>query len=108
MENMSKIRQILNNFFPKSQFFYDKFQEHHLQQWSVCAPPKIFFTCKFSYIGFCKPANKTETGIANRWWTTNSKPPGPIIMMDQSETLSSSQIILIALFCAGAQFVQLC
>jgi hypothetical protein len=78
----------------------------------------IFFTSKFSYIGFCKPTYKTETGIANRWWTTNSKPPGPIIMMGQSETPSSSQIILITLFCAGAhrpctfhkppQTVQLC
>jgi hypothetical protein len=31
-----------------------------------------------------------ETGTANRWGTTNSKPPGPIIMIGQSETLSSS------------------
>ncbi len=38
--------------------------------------------------------------------TTNSKPPGPIIMMGQSsETLnsSSSQIIFITLFSAGAK-----
>ncbi len=34
---------------------------------------------------FCNPAKKTETGIANRWGTTNSKPARPIIMMGQSE-----------------------
>jgi len=32
------------------------------------------------------PAHKTETGTANRWEITNSKPLGPIIMMGQSET----------------------
>jgi hypothetical protein len=31
----------------------------------------------------------TETRTANRRGTTNSKPPGPIMMMGQSETLSS-------------------
>jgi hypothetical protein len=39
-------------------------------------------------------------GTAN-WGTTNSKPPGPIIMMTQSETLSSSQILFITLFSTG-------
>jgi hypothetical protein len=42
------------------------------------------------YVLFGNPTNKTETGTANTWRTTNNKPPGPIIMMDQSETLSSS------------------
>jgi len=51
---------------------------------------KIFFTSKFSFVLFGNPTNKTETGVANRWGTTNNKPPGPIIMMSQSETLSSS------------------
>jgi hypothetical protein len=37
------------------------------------------------------------------WATTNSEPPGPIIMIGQSETQSSSEVIFIALFCAGAQ-----
>jgi hypothetical protein len=41
------------------------------------------------YILFCNPTHKTETGAANRWGTTNSKPPGRIIMMGQSETLSN-------------------
>jgi hypothetical protein len=58
----------------------------HLQQCSKCDLAKIFFTSKFSYLLFF-------AGTAN-WGTTNSKPPGPIIMMDQSsETLSSSQIL---------------
>jgi hypothetical protein len=45
----------------------------------------------------------TETGTANRWGITNSKAPEPIIMMSQSEILSSSQIIFITLFSAGAR-----
>ncbi len=59
---------------------------------------KIFFTSKFCYVLFCNPTHKTETRTANRWGTTNSKPPGPIIMMRQSETLSCSWIIFITLF----------
>jgi hypothetical protein len=71
---------------------------------SMQPSPKIFFTSKFSYLTFCNlTTHKTETGIENRWGTTNSEPPGPIIMIGQSETLSSSQIIFITLFCGGAQ-----
>jgi len=67
-------------------------------------PSKLFFTSKFSYLLFCNPTHKTETGIANsRCRTTNIEPPGRIIMIRQSETLNSSQIIFITLFCAGAQ-----
>jgi len=73
----------------------------HLQRCSVCGPAKYIFTCKFSYLLFCNPTHKTETGTANRWETTNNKPPGPIIMMGQSETLISSQIITLLLFSAG-------
>jgi len=50
-----------------------------LSMWRV----EIFFTSKFSYVLFYNPTN-------NRWGTTNYKPPGPIIMIGQSETLSSS------------------
>ncbi len=39
---------------------------------------------------FANPTNKTVTGTAYVWGTTNSKPPGPIIMIDQSEILSCS------------------
>jgi hypothetical protein len=55
---------------------------------------KMFFTAsKFSYVLFCNPTHRTETGTAHRWGTTNSKPPGAIIMMGQSETLSTNDII---------------
>jgi hypothetical protein len=49
------------------------------------------------------PTHKTEIGTANRSEITNSKPLGPIIMMGQSETLSTSQIMFITLFSAGEQ-----
>jgi len=45
------------------------------------------------------PANKTET--AYTWGTTNSKPPGPIIVIDKSEILSRSQVQFITLFLLG-------
>jgi hypothetical protein len=51
--------------------------------------------------------HKTKRGTTNTRGTTNNKPPGPIIMMGQSETLSSSQIIFITLFSAGANCAQL-
>jgi hypothetical protein len=57
-----------------------------------------FFTSKFSYLLFCNPTYRNEIGTANRWGTTKSKPPRPIIMISQSETLSSSQIIFNKLF----------
>ncbi len=46
----------------------------HLQRCSVCDLAKIFFTSKFSYVLFCNPTHKTETGTANRWGTTSSTP----------------------------------
>ncbi len=69
-----------------------------LQRCSVCDLAKKNFTSKFSYVLFCNLTNKTETWRENRWGTTNNKPPGPIIMLGQSETMSSSQIIFITLF----------
>jgi hypothetical protein len=42
--------------------------------------------------------HKTETGIANRWGTTDSKLPGPMTVMGQRETLKRSQIRFITLF----------
>jgi hypothetical protein len=57
------------------------------------------FTSKFSYLlFFSNPTHQTRTWTANRWETTNSKPPGQIIMIDQSEIESDSQIISITLF----------
>jgi len=70
---------------------------------SVYEPAKMFFTSKFSCVLCCNPTHKTETGTANMWETTNSKPPGPIIMMGKSKTLSSSLDVFITLFFAGAQ-----
>jgi hypothetical protein len=46
----------------------------------------IFLTSKFSYLLVSIPTHKTKTRTANRWKTTNSKAPGPIIMIGQSET----------------------
>ncbi len=62
----------------------------HLQQWSVCISAKTFLTSKFSYLLFSNPTHKTKTGTATRSETTNGKLPGPIIMIDQSKTGSSS------------------
>jgi hypothetical protein len=63
----------------------------HLQQVLSMQPcENIFHIQVLVMYSFCNPTNKTETGTANTWGTTNSKPHGPIIMMGQSETLSSS------------------
>jgi hypothetical protein len=51
---------------------------------------------------FCNPTHYTELGAANTLGITNSKPPGPIIMMGESETLSKCEIIFVTLFFAGA------
>jgi hypothetical protein len=83
-----------------------KHETQHLQQCSVCDPAKIFFTSKFSYVLlFCNPANRTETGTANTWGITNSKPPGPIIMMGRSETLREH--ICYTLFCRCTELLDL-
>jgi hypothetical protein len=55
----------------------------------MCDPAKIFFHIQ------------TETGTANSWGTTNSKPPGPIIMMGESETLSHNRSYLLHSFLQG-------
>jgi hypothetical protein len=48
---------------------------------SVCDPAKIFaFYIQVQLYTYLQPTHKTETRTANRWGTTNSKPPGPIIM----------------------------
>jgi hypothetical protein len=48
-------------------------------------PCKHIFHIQVYYLLFSNPAHKTDTGTANRWGTTNSKPHGPIIMMGQSK-----------------------
>jgi hypothetical protein len=56
-------------------------------------------SCRFV---FGNPTNKTETGTAYTWGITNSKPPGSIIVIGQSEILSRSQVQFITLFLGGA------
>ncbi len=65
----------------------------HLQWCSVCDHTKVVFTSKSSYLLFSNPAHKTKTGIADRWETTNSNPPGPI-------KLSSQPTAGVRLWCA--------
>ncbi len=48
---------------------------------------------------FGNPTNRTVTEYVG---TTNTKPPGPVIMIDQSEILSCSQARFITLFFGGA------
>jgi hypothetical protein len=59
---------------------------------------KMFLTSKSSYLLFSNLTHKTQNWTANRWETTNSKPPRPIIMIGRSVTGSSSQIIFVTLF----------
>jgi hypothetical protein len=96
----------------------------HLQHCSVCDPyvilQKIILTSKSSYLLFSNPTHKLKlkSGTANRWETINSKPPGPIIMIGQSETgsnirsyLSHSSLAGVRLCCAfhyPQQTVQKC
>jgi hypothetical protein len=64
----------------------------------LCDPAKIFHTSKCDYLlFFCNLAPKI--GTANRWETTNSKSPRPIIMIGQPEIGSNSHIIFITLLC---------
>jgi len=64
-------------------------------------PVEIFLTSKVTYF-LRDSTHKTEAGTANRWEITNSKPPVPNIMIDESETGSSSQIIFVTIFMRGA------
>jgi hypothetical protein len=54
---------------------------------------------------FANTTHKTETGTANTQGTSNSKPPGLIIMMGQSERkkerLGSSQSHRFITFCSA-------
>jgi hypothetical protein len=70
----------------------------HLQQCSLCDPAeKISHPSSVIYFfstAPLKPKLRQQMGGGS----TNSKPPGPIIVMGQSETLISSRIKLITLF----------
>ncbi len=81
-------------------------------------PYKNYFSHpSFGYLLFSNLTHKTKIKNANMWETTNSKPPGPIIMVAWSETrkqqpaVSSSRsqsdhICLDSLF--GRRFALLC
>jgi hypothetical protein len=70
----------------------------HPHRCSVCYPAKIFLTSKFSYLLFLAiPVIRLKGGL-QIVGTTNCKPAGPIIIISQSKTGHSTQIILITLF----------
>jgi hypothetical protein len=48
-----------------------------------------FLTSKFCFY-FPNPTHNAKNCTTNRWDTTNNKPAGPLIMISQSETGSSS------------------
>jgi hypothetical protein len=52
-----------------------------------------------------KATNETVTGTAYIWGILTSKPPGPFIMIDQSEILNCSYVQFITLFFGDAQTV---
>jgi len=52
---------------------------------------------------FATPSIKLKLGQQIGGGTTNSKPPGPIIMIGQSETLAAVRSSFTTLFSAGAQ-----
>ncbi len=60
----------------------------------VCDSANIFYKHPSLVIYFfATPADKTETESVNRWGrSTNSKPPGQIIMIGQLETLIRSEV----------------
>ncbi len=64
-------------------------------------PAKIFFTSKFSHLLFfsTRPI-KVKVGHQYRWgdYLPNSKPPGPINMMGESETLTVVRSYLLHSF----------
>jgi hypothetical protein len=68
---------------------------------------KTFSHPRLVIYSFLTAPIKTNAGIANRWETTNNKPPGSSIVIAQSEIGNSSQIIVNALFFCG-RCVKLC
>jgi hypothetical protein len=62
----------------------------HLERFSVCDPCKILSRPPLVIYSFLTAPIKLMLGTANRWETTNNKPPGSSIMIGQSETGSSS------------------
>ncbi len=75
---------------------------------SVSDPAKIFLTSHFSYLLFSNPPHETKIGTANMWEITSCKTPGAIIMIGQSETGRSRQLIFILLFSIRCEALLCC
>jgi len=58
---------------------------------------------KFSCVFLDNHTNKIEAGTTYTCGITNSKPPGPIIIINELEILSLSQVQFITLLFGGAQ-----
>ncbi len=72
---------------------------------------QIFFIwtrSHFSYLLFSNPTHKTKIGTANMWEITSCKTPGAVIMIGQSETGRSTQLILILLFSIRCEALLCC
>jgi len=72
---------------------------------------QIFFIwtrSHFSYLLFSNPTHKTKIGTANMWEIISCKTPGAVIMIGQSETGRSTQLILILLFSIRCEALLCC
>jgi hypothetical protein len=81
----------------------------HLKWCLVCDPVEKKFTSKFSYLLFCNPTHKTETGTGKCGGNTNSKPPGLINHYDGPFKNNDPQAYRIydTLFCRCTQLPRL-
>ncbi len=87
-----RVLNCLSNFLWRQELmFTSSSHQEHLQWFSVCDPAKmLFLTSKFSYF-FPTPPIKLKLGLQiGVRQTTNSNPPGPIIMIGQSKPGSGS------------------
>jgi hypothetical protein len=83
----------------KSLWFNSVLIQEHPHQNSVGDPAKTFLTSKFSYLLFCTLSPmKLKPGLQIGGNYVIAKPSGPVIMIDQSKTRISSQIVFITLF----------
>ncbi len=81
---------------------YIKIIKYYFTQTSFKASPVVlsmwpyknyFSHPSFGYLLFSNLTHKTKIKNANMWETTNSKPPGPIIMVAWSETRKQQQSV---------------
>jgi len=74
---------------------------------SVCVPPQKYFSHPSVRNTFSQPHPLNWNGDCKQVGTTNNKPPGPIIITDQSKTGTSNHIIFITLFSSRFTTLQL-